>query len=70
METKESVEHMFQTWFERAQSSRDAWQRVEMLYTQGRALEIEVERAFGFYLQCRSIADMLSWVIQMEVQIP
>ena len=70
METKESVEQMFNTWFDRATQAKHHWTRMEDLYTQGRALEVDVERTFGFYLQCRSVADMLAWVIQKEVQMP
>lgn len=70
METKESIEQMFNAWFERTEKALQYWQNIETLYIQGRALEIDVERSVGYYLQCRSIADMLAWVLQKEVQIP
>jgi len=70
MQTEESVGHMFDAWLERTENAKRAWQRTEALYLQGRALEVEVERDYGLYLGCRGIADMLSWVIQKEIEIP
>lgn len=70
METKESVEQMFNAWFNRTTQAKDHWKRMEGLYVQGRALETDVERSIGVYLRCRSVADVLSWVLQKEVQIP
>ena len=70
MEAEKDVEKMFEAWLERTKGAKNWWKRTEELYAQGRALEIDVERCVGVYLQCRSVTDMLSWVLQREVEIP
>lgn len=70
MQSQEAIERMLDAWIDRAEKSKAYYNRIEDLYAQGRALEIDVERNIGVYLQSRAVADMLNWVLEKDREIP